>query len=139
MQGYFVDSNVFLRFYTADDPKQQTEAQKFFLQAKVGEFELFCGPPVFFEIAWVLNSRYKIPSAKILDMLESILTIPNMHVFDDEYVKRAIFLARETSQSYPDAYIAIVSQDKRIGVISFNEKHFSKLGVKLYPIEDKKA
>ena len=58
MAGYFVDSNVFLRFYTADDPKQQAEAQEIFLKAKAGEFELFCGPPVFFEIAWVLNSRY---------------------------------------------------------------------------------
>ena len=123
MPGYFVDSNVFLRFFTADDPKQQMEARNVFLKAKVGEFELFCGPPVFFEIAWVLNSRYKIPSAEILDKLESILTIPNMHVLDDDYVKRAIFLARETNQSYPDAYIAVVSQDK----------HFSKLGVELYP------
>ena len=135
MPGYFVDSNVFLRFYTADDPKQQMEAQKIFLKAKAGEFELFCGPPVFFEIAWVLNSRYKITAAEILDKLESILAIPNMHVFDDDYVKRAISLARETSQSYPDAYIAVVSQDKHIGVISFNKKHFSKLGTDLYPLE----
>ena len=135
MPGYFVDSNVFLRFYTADDSKQQATAQKMFLKAKAGELELFCGPPVFFEIAWVLKSRYKIPSAMILDKLESILTIPNMHVFDEDYVKRAISLARETNQSYPDAYIAVVSQDKHIGVISFNEKHFARLGAELYPLE----
>ena len=135
MPGYFVDSNVFLRFYTADDPKQQMEARKIFLKAQAGELELFCGPPVFFEIAWVLYSRYKIPSAEILDKLESILTIPNIHVLDDDYVKRAIFLARETHQSYPDAYIAVVSRDKHIGVISFNTKHFSRLGVELYPFE----
>ena len=73
---------------------------------------------------------------EILDKLESILTIPNMHVFDEDYVKRAIYLARETSQRYPDAYIAVVSQEKKIGVISFNEKHFSKLGVELYPLEN---
>jgi predicted nucleic acid-binding protein len=134
MTGYFVDSNVFLRFYTADDPKQQAEAQKIFLKAKAGELELYCGPPVFFEIAWVLNSRYKIPLAEILDKLESILAIPNMHVFDNDYVKRAISLARDTDQSYPDAYIATVAQDKKIGVISFNRKHFGKLGATLYPL-----
>jgi len=132
MPGYFVDSNVFLRFYTADDPKQQAEAQEIFLKAKAGEIELFCGPPVFFEIAWVLNSRYKVPLADILDKLEAILAIPNLHVFDDDYVKRAIFLARENNQSYPDAYIAIVAQDKHIGIISFNKKHFAKLRVNLY-------
>ena len=135
MTGYFVDSNVFLRFYTADDPEQQAEAQEIFLKAKLGELELFCGPPVFFEIAWVLNSRYKVPLEEILNKLEAIFTIPNLHVFDYEYVKRAISLARERNQSYPDAYIAIVAQDKHIGVISFNEKHFAKLGAKLYPIK----
>lgn len=132
MAGYFVDSNVFLRFYTADDAKQQTEAQEIFLKAKSGDIELFCGPPVFFEIAWVLNSRYKIPPTEILDKLESILAIPNMHVFDEDNVKRAIFLARESSQSYPDAYIAVVAKDKHIGVISFNRKHFTKLGFKQF-------
>jgi len=132
MAGYFVDSNVFLRFYTADDVKQQAEAREVFLKAKSGELELFCGPPVFFEIAWVLNSRYKIPLTEILDKLESILAIPNMHVFDEDYVKRAIFLARERNQSYPDAYIAIMAQDKNIGVMSFNRMHFAKLGAKLF-------
>ena len=53
-------------------------------------------------------------------------------MFDDDYVKRAISLARKNSQSYPDAYIAIVAQDKHIGVISFNKKHFAKLGAALY-------
>jgi predicted nucleic acid-binding protein len=132
MCGYFVDSNVFLRFYTADDPKQQAEAQEFFLKAKAGEIDLFCGPPVFFEIAWVLRSRYKVPLAETLDKLESILTIPNLHVFDEDYVKRAISSAREKNQSYPDAYIATVAKDRRIGVASFNAKHFAKLGAKLY-------
>ena len=136
MEGYFVDSNVFLRFFTADDVKQQAEARSVFLKAKSGEIELFCGPPVFFEIAWVLNSRYKIPSAEILNKLESILAIPNMHVFDEDYVKRTIFLARKSNQSYPDAYIAVVAKDKCIGVMSFNKRHFAKLGSKLYPLAE---
>ena len=134
MAGYFVDSNVFLRFFTAGDPMQLAEAREIFLKAKAGEFELFCGPPVFFEIAWVLTSRYKIPLAEILDKLEAILTIPNLHVFDGDYVKRAISLARESNQSYSDSYIAVAAQDKQVGVISFNKKHFSKLGVDLYPL-----
>jgi predicted nucleic acid-binding protein len=139
MSGYFVDSNVFLRFYTADDPKQQMEAQEIFMKAKAGEIDLFCGPPVFFEIAWVLRSRYKIPLAETLDRLESILTIPNLRVFDADCVKRSIALARENNQSYPDAYIATVAKDRQIGVVSFNAKHFAKLDVKLYSLEEKRV
>jgi predicted nucleic acid-binding protein len=135
MDRYFIDSNVSLRFYTADDKKQQAEAQKIFLKAKSGEIELFCGPPVFFEVAWVLRSCYKIPNTDILDRLESMLTIPNLNVSDSDCVKRAIFLARKSKQSYADAYIAIVAKDVNIGIATFNKKHFSKLGVPLYPLD----
>ncbi|MDR0653478.1 MAG: PIN domain-containing protein [Synergistaceae bacterium] len=133
MRKYFVDTNVFLRFYTADDKQQQLEAQEIFFKARDGEIELFCGPPVFFEVAWVLRSRYKISNTDILDKLESMLTIPNLHVFDSDYVKQAIFLARESKQSYADAYIAVIAKNEQIGVATFNKRHFVKLDVPLYP------
>jgi len=135
MSKYFVDSNVFLRFFTADDPKQQAAAQEVFLKAKAGEIELFCGPPVFFEIAWVLRSRYKVPQDQILSRLESILTIPNLHVLDGDYVRQALYLAQKTGQSYSDSYIAVTAKDKHMGVITFNKQHFSKLGAQLYQLE----
>jgi predicted nucleic acid-binding protein len=135
MRKYFVDSNVFLRFYTADDAKQQAEAAEVFLKAKAGKIELFCGPPVFFEVAWVLRSRYKIPNADILDRLESMLAVPNLDVADGDSVKRAIFMARETGNSYADAYIAVTAKDAGAGVVTFNRKHFSKLGAVLYQFD----
>jgi predicted nucleic acid-binding protein len=135
MRKYFVDTNVFLRFYTADDKRQQATAEAILLKAKAGEIELFCGPPVFFEVAWVLRSRYKISDTDILDRLESMLTIPNLRVSDGDYVKQAIALARESKQSYADAYIAVVAKNEQIGVITFNKKHFIKFGVPLYQLE----
>jgi predicted nucleic acid-binding protein len=135
MERFFVDSNVFLRYYNKDDPKQRAAAASVFLKAKKGQIELFCSPPVFFEVAWVLRSRYKIPAAAILDALEAMFAIPNLSVFDGEYVRRAISWAREKQQSFPDAYISVVANDKNIGVVSFNAKHFKKSGIPLYPIE----
>jgi len=133
MDRYFVDTNVFLRFFTADDLEQQKKAQEVFQRARAGKIELFCGPPVFFEIAWVLRSCYKIQLTEILDRLEAMLAVPNLHVFDGDRVKQAISLARESNQGYPDAYIAITAKNERLGVASFNRKHFSRLGIKLYP------
>jgi predicted nucleic-acid-binding protein len=138
MRKYFVDSNVFLRFYTADDKRQQAAAQEFFFKARDGEIELFCGPPVFFEVAWVLRSYYKISNVDILEMLESMLTIPNLYVYDSDYVKQAIFLARENKQSYADAYIAVTAKIEQVGVATFNRKHFAKLSAPLYPLENDK-
>jgi predicted nucleic acid-binding protein len=63
-----------------------------------------------------------------------MLTIPNLCVFDSEYVKRAIAFARSKKRSYPDAYIAVVATDKNIGVATFNERHFDDMT--LYPFAD---
>jgi predicted nucleic acid-binding protein len=71
----------------------------------------------------------------VLDALESMLSIPNLHVYDQNQVKAAIGLAKSKKQSYPDAYIAAVAMDNDIGVVSFNVKHFSKLNVQVYPID----
>jgi predicted nucleic acid-binding protein len=51
MERYFVDSNVFLRFIVRDDTGQSAHAEHLFLRAKAGKIKLFCGPPVFFELA----------------------------------------------------------------------------------------
>ena len=67
----FVDANVFIRFFANDDKVQSEAAEKLFQKARSGAAELLTGPPVFFEIAWVLGYRYKIKSEEIMDILES--------------------------------------------------------------------
>jgi len=133
MESYFVDSNIFLRYHSRDDEKQCEEAEAFFLRAKRGEIKIFCGPPVFFEVAWVLKSFYKLPNSTILDTLESMLSIPNFTVFDVEYVVQAIEFARKNSCGFADSYIAVVARDKKIGIATFNVHHFENSGVALYP------
>jgi predicted nucleic acid-binding protein len=134
MRQYFVDSNVFLRYLNKDEPNHAEAAALLFQRAKDRDIELFCGPPVFFEIAWVLKSFYKIPNANILDTLESILSIPNLTIFDSGYVAAAIALAREKNGGFADSYIAVTALDKNMGVASFNIEHFRKLGTEMYPL-----
>jgi len=132
MERYFVDSNVFLRYYGKDDRKQTEDAESLFLRARKGEIEIFCGPPVFFEIAWVLKTFYGLPNTTIIDTLESMLSIPNFTVFDVDYVMHAIEFARKHSCGFADSYIAVVARDKNMGIATFNNKHFKKSGVSLY-------
>ena len=133
MDRYFVDSNIFLRFYNADEPEQKNAAREVFLKAKRGEIELICGPPVFFEVAWVLRSRYKIPNPTVIDTLESMLALPGLYILDDGFVKTALEFARKKKQSYSDAYIAVTAKEHGAGFVSFNTRHFARLGAKMYP------
>jgi len=135
MHKYFVDSNIFLRFYSKDDEKQSRQVKAMLLKAQNKEIELFCGPPVFFEVAWVLGTAYGLSRDEILEILETMLYTPNLRILDGETVRDAITLARETKQGFADSYIAITAQKLEIGVATFNKKHFSKFGAELYPLE----
>ena len=132
----FVDANVFIRLFVEDDAQQTTQAAKLFEKAQNGKIDLVTGPPVFFEIAWTLSYRYKVPREDILDILEAVLSFPNLKVLDKALVLSTLSLARETSSEFADAYIASTIQDSKAdNIATFNKKHFVKFGITLYPLE----
>ena len=131
----FVDTNVFVRLVAvADDDRQLKQAKGLFEQAQAGNVDLVTGPPVLFEVAWVLSRLYKITNDEILDFLEAILSFPNLRVLDKEFVIAAIDTARATKSAFSDSYIA--ASTRRIqahNIATVNGKHFAKLGVEFYP------
>jgi len=131
----FVDTNVFIRLaVTADSDRQLKQAKKLFERAQASNLNLVTGPPVLFEIAWVLDRLYKITNNEILDFLEAILSFPNLKVLDKELVIAAISMAREVNGTFADCYIAASARRAQAdNVATFNKKHFSRLGVELYP------
>ena len=124
----FVDANLFIRIFANDDKVQSEAAEKLFQKARSGAAELLTGPPVFFEIAWVLGYRYKIKSEEIMDILESIVGWPGISVLDETLVLKAIALARETKSEFADAYIAASAGNAGANdIATFNKKHFIRL------------
>ena len=135
----FVDANVFIRLFVEDDAQQMNQAAKLFEKAQNGKIDLVTGPPVFFEVAWTLSYRYKVSRGDILDILEAVLSFPNLKVLDKGLVLSAVSLARETGSEFADSYIASTIQDsKAANIATFNKKHFVKLGTSLYPLEKAK-
>jgi predicted nucleic acid-binding protein len=134
----FVDANVFIRLFAErDNEKQIAQSERLLLAAQKGEIELVTGPPVFFEIAWVLGQRYKIPNDRVLDVLEAILSFPNLRVLDKEQIIATLAMARTRGSDFADSYIAVSANNiKADNIATFNKKHFAKLGAKLYPLEE---
>jgi predicted nucleic-acid-binding protein len=131
---------VFVRFaVVADDDSQLIQARRLFALAKAGKLDLVTGPPVFFEVAWVLGRLYKRTNEEILHFLEAILSFPNLKVLDKELVIEAISLGRERSEAFADCYIAVsVRRSGADNIATFNRKHFARLGTELYPLEGDK-
>jgi predicted nucleic acid-binding protein len=134
----FVDANIFIRLFAERDNEEQiAQSEKLLFEAQKGRIDLVTGPPVFFEVAWVLGQRYKVANDKILDVLEAILTFPNLRVLDKEQVLAALDAARTTNSAFADSYIAASAANvKADNIATFNAKHFFKLGARLYQFED---
>lgn len=128
----FVDANVFLRLFTVDDQGQSDRAAGLFRRAGSGEVGLFSGPPVLFEVAWVLRRAYRVPREKVLRALTAILAVPGIEVADAVLVRLAVERAEANGAEFADAYIAAsMGANGCDAVATFNRRDFTKLGVVL--------
>ncbi len=129
MKRVFVDTNVFLRFFTRDDADHHKRAKSLFKKASAGENELLTGPPVLFEVFWTLTAGYKRDAQVALDVLESIVNHDGIILTDKRLAEAAIQKARDTGEDYADAYICVLAQSQKCdSVATFNIKHFKSLG-----------
>jgi len=132
MSSWFVDANIFLRFFTVDEQDQHQRATSLILKGREGEIRLICGPPVLFELAWTLRSAYKIPREKVQEVLSAVFAMPGLVMTDAHLVETALTLAANAGVEFPDAYIAAGALAADCdGVATFNRKDFARMRVKL--------
>ena len=130
MTSWFVDANVFLRFFTLDDQGQHRKAARLFEAARRGDCLLVTGPPVLFELAWTLRAAYKVPRARVLELLSAVFATPGLTLTDAPIVAAALPLALATGSEFADAYVAASGRAAGCaGVATFNRKDFERLGV----------
>ena len=133
MKRVFVDSNVFLRFFTHDDAGQHKVAARLFRDAAAGNCELIAGPPVLFEIAWTLRAAYRLPRQKVLEAITAIRALPGLRLADETLVDEALLAARQSGQEFADAYIfASAKESGADAIATFNRPHFENLGAVLH-------
>jgi predicted nucleic-acid-binding protein len=132
MDAVFVDSNVFLRYLTADDEEQSAQAKNLFQKAIEGKVNLITGPPVLFEISWTLKVRYKRNAAEILDILEALVSASWLSMADKNIAERAVMIARQSGQDFADAYIhESALKMSAQSIATFNRKHFARMDTHL--------
>lgn len=137
MKRWAVDSNIFLRFFTNDEPAFRDRAERILRRAARGEIELVCGPPVLFEIAWTLCAAYKRTHKDILDVLRAIATCPGVTLADERIVHDALARAEQAGIGFADAYIAAMAAAHGCeGVATFNPADFIKLSAGILADDD---
>ena len=73
MEREFVDTNVFLRYLTGDDPSKYEDCKTLFKKAIEGKITLATSGLVVAELIWTLLSYYKIPKAEVVEKISIIV------------------------------------------------------------------
>jgi len=107
MENKFIDTNVFLRYLTKDDPSKYERCRQMFRRALEGEIAISTSAMVIAELIWTLLSYYKVPKAEVIEKVSVILGTENLFVPDKDVLADALVLYAGKNIDFIDAYNAV--------------------------------
>lgn len=128
MASLFVDTNVFLRFLTNDDPAKAKRAETLFRDALRGKVKLATSLLVIAEIVWTLESFYKLEKPDIAEKVEKILNTPNLHCPEAPLLFMALDIYVHANIDFVDAYNAFHMKEQGLTeILTYDRKHFTRI------------
>ena len=128
MKSCFVDTNLFVRYLTDDDPEKADRVETLLGEASEGRVRLVTADLVLVELVWVLESSYDLKPVEIAPMIRSILASPGMEVINGALLAKALDHYEGNNIDIVDGYIAALMEKLNItDVYSFDRKHLSRL------------
>lgn len=129
MKGYFVDTNIFLRFLLADHKRQYRLARKLFQEAEGGTISLWTTDIVILEIVWTLKSFYRLKPREIQYRVSSLMALENLKIKNKNLLLQALDHFAVKGVDFADAYNFLLAKKEGKKVLSF-DRDFDKLGEK---------
>ena len=128
MNRCFVDTNLFIRYLTNDDPILADRVELLLDRAATGTVRLVTTELVMAECIWVLESSYHLNHTQIAPLIRSILATPGMEVLNGDLVGKALVMYELQNIDFVDAYIAAVMEKQGItDIYSYDKKHLSRV------------
>jgi len=125
----FIDTNVFLRFLTKDDPVKAASCHKLLQSAAEGELKLYTTDLVIAELVWVLQSpkTYNLNPSEVFDIILPLLTIKNLYFPSKNIFPDIMELFKTENIDFIDAYNSEIMRSRKIDTIYSYDKHFDQL------------
>lgn len=128
MKSYFVDTNVFLRYFTNDDPAKADRIEKLFEEAEKRKFVLVSSHLVIEELVWTLESYYKISPPIIEQMLLKVINTPFIEIPEENLIIQALDLYVTQNIDFIDAYNAFFMSGMGLTrIYTYDAKHFKRV------------
>jgi predicted nucleic acid-binding protein len=126
MQGTFLDTNVFLRYFLNDVPSQSRAARALLGAVENNEITVWTSSLVIAEVVFVLENprTYAVGRSALRDNLLPLLSLPNLKLERKAIYSRAFDLYVSTSIDFIDAYhVALIEHYRQHELYSFDQ-HF---------------
>ncbi|MFV0278451.1 MAG: PIN domain-containing protein [Parahaliea sp.] len=118
-----LDTNVLIRYLAQDDPKQSRIATRFIEAECTGEDPCFIGHITLCELAWVLQSSYRLSAAAALEVIEKLMWVEGFSIDDPAVVWRAINDAKGSNADFPDHLVSRIAEGAGCGAtVTFDKK-----------------
>ena len=131
MKKRFIDTNIFLRYLTKDDPSKYDKCREIFKKAIEGKITLVTSGMVIAELIWTLLSYYKIAKADIVEKVTIIVTTENLYIPDKNIIADALVLYSRKNIDYIDAYNAVFMKYHGLDKIYSYDRDFDAIeGIK---------
>lgn len=124
----FVDTNVFLRFFTNDVPDQAAAVETVFRRAAVGEIQLVTNAMVLAELLSVLESYYRLSRTEVEERVMAEALMEGLMLPETDLVTEALSSYAQSDVDFIDAYNAAWMKQQGVRrVLTFDAKHCSRL------------
>jgi predicted nucleic-acid-binding protein len=128
MSRCFVDTNLFIRYLTNDDPALADRVEQLLDDAATGTVQLVTTELVIAETVWVLESSYHLKNSRIAPLVRGILATPGVEVINGDLIGKALVMYELQNIDFVDAYIAALMDKQGIqDIYSYDRKHLSRI------------
>lgn len=121
----FLDTNVLLRYFVADEEAQFHQCKTIFEMVGSGVMRPYISALVLLELSYVLFSVYRVTKKAIADDIAAILAIRHVVLVDETRFRQAFALHQETGVKLTDCLIA-TQVPKGVALVTY-DRDFSKL------------
>ncbi|HXF50775.1 MAG TPA: PIN domain-containing protein [Dehalococcoidia bacterium] len=123
----FLDTNVLLRYLTRDDEPKARRALALMVRLERNEERALLSPMVVFETVFTLEKSYRVPRARIRELLENLLSFRGLALAGKRVYYEALDLYERTAVSFADAYNAAFMKARGVDEIYSWDADFDRV------------
>jgi predicted nucleic-acid-binding protein len=125
----FSDTNIFIRFFTNDDPVKAEAVSVLLQKVKNKEVELWLTEVIIVEIVQILSSKklYNLSRKEVKKRLQVILLLDGLRIENKKVYLEALELYAEYPVDYADCIIAVKVKNQGFKALCSYDRDFDKI------------